>query len=431
MTSPRPPGYFKKLRWKLAALYQRHWRKNEFLAQHRLWLAAEGDRKLRLDYDLGPESVVFDVGGYKGDFAAEIRARFGSRVWLFEPVSRLHRQCLTRFKDDPFVVSLPFGLGDQEQELEMYDDADASGAFNPASVGRPVEKVRLRAFADFLAETGLPKVDLLKINIEGGEFPLLEHLIASGLINKVINLQVQFHDFFPDAAARRERLRQLLTRTHVEQWNFPFIWESWKRRRIGDGALLHTIGDSHGGGIAGLVGAFDLVGGVTHHHLGPRLMHSVGRDGLDLRAYGIADGDTVICCFGEIDCRCHVHKFGPDYRKTIAATVERYAQALLANLERLPRLRLCVYNIPPPIRKAGKLENPEYPYLGTDEERRAYVNCMNELLAEQCARHGLIFVDVAREYADEHGYLRDSQSDGNVHIADPVPLRRFLDLHLR
>jgi FkbM family methyltransferase len=429
--SQRSPSYLKKLRWKLAALYQRHWRGDEFLAQHRLWLAAEGDRKLRLDYDLGLESVVFDVGGYKGDFAAEIRTRFGSRVWLFEPVSRLHRECQARFTDDTSVVSLPFGLGDQEQELEMHDDADASGAFNPASVGRPVEKVRLRAFAEFLAETGLPKVDLLKINIEGGEFPLLDHLIDSGRIKDVGYIQVQFHDFYPEAKPRRERIRRLLSKTHVEQWNFPFIWESWKRRGKGDGFSIHTIGDSHGGGVSGLSGAFDLVGGVTPHHLGPRLMHSIGRDGLDLRKQGIKDGDTVICCFGEIDCRCHVHKFGPDYRKTITATVERYVQALLANLERLPRLRLCVYNIPPPIRKAGKVENPEYPYLGSDEERRAYVNFMNELLAQQCARHGLIFVDLAREYADEHGFLRDSQSDGNVHIADPDPLRRFLELHLR
>lgn len=428
MTSPRPPGYFKKLRWKLAALYQRHWRKNEFLAQHRLWLAAEGDRKLRLDYDLGPESVVFDVGGYKGDFAAEIRARFGSRVWLFEPAERLYSECVKRFVADPAVTCHPFGLGEREEELERRV---VSGGSNSAPAQKPPEMLRLRPASDVLTRLGGRQIDLLKISIEGGEYDLLEQLVASGLINEVLHLQVQFHDFIPNAQARRERLRQLLTRTHVEQWNFPFIWESWKRRRIGDGALLHTIGDSHGGGIAGLVGAFDLVGGVTHHHLGPRLMHSVGRDGLDLRAYGIADGDTVICCFGEIDCRCHVHKFGPDYQKTIAATVERYVQALLANLERLPRLRLCVYNIPPPIRKAGKLENPEYPYLGTDEERRAYVNCMNELLAAQCARHGLIFVDVAREYADEHGYLRDSQSDGNVHIADPVPLRRFLDLHLR
>jgi hypothetical protein len=56
--SQRSPSYLKKLRWKLAALYQRHWRGDEFLAQHRLWLAAEGDRKLRLDYDLGPESAA-------------------------------------------------------------------------------------------------------------------------------------------------------------------------------------------------------------------------------------------------------------------------------------------------------------------------------------------------------------------------------------
>lgn len=429
--TPRPLSSWRKFRWRLAALYHRHWRKDEFLAQHRLWLAAEGDRTLRLDYPLGPDSVVFDVGGYQGDFAAQMRQRYGCQVHLFEPVARFHRHCVERFAADPAVFCHPFGLGDKEEELEMRDDSDASGAFNPASAGKPVEKVRVRPFSIVFSESGVCRIDLLKVNIEGGEFALLDHLIASGLINDVVHLQVQFHDFFPDAAPRRDRLRQLLGRTHVVQWNFPFIWESWKRRHTGEGALLHTIGDSHGGGVTGLLGAFDQVGGVTHHHLGPRLMHSVGRDGLDLRAHGIADGDTVICCFGEIDCRCHIHKFGPDYRRTIAATVGRYVQALLVNLDRLPHLRLCLYNVPPPIRKAGKPESPVYPYLGTDEERLAYVTCMNQHLAEQCERYGLIFVDVAREYADEQGFLRDYQSDGNVHIVDPVPLRRFLDLHLR
>ena len=429
--TPRPLSSWRKFRWRLAAFYHRHWRKDEFLAQHRLWLAAEGDRTLRLDYPLGTDSVVFDVGGYQGDFAAQIRQRYGCQVHLFEPVARFHRHCVERFAADPAVFCHPFGLGDKEEELEMRDDSDASGAFNPASAGKPVEKVRVRPFSTVFAESGVRRIDLLKVNIEGGEFALLDHLIGSGLINDVVHLQVQFHDFFPDAAPRRDRLRQLLGRTHVVQWNFPFIWESWKRRHTGEGALLHTIGDSHGGGVTGLLGAFDQVGGVTHHHLGPRLMHSVGRDGLDLRAHGIADGDTVICCFGEIDCRCHIHKFGPDYRRIIAATVDRYVQALLVNLDRLPHLRLCLYNVPPPIRKAGKPENPEYPYLGSDAERLAYVTCMNELLAEQCERHRLVFVDVAREYADDQGFLRDSQSDGNVHIADPVPLRRFLDLHLR
>jgi|GEM_PF-1075851 len=428
---PRPLSSWRKFRWRLAAFYHRYWRKDEFLAQHRLWLAAEGDRTLRVDYPLGTDSVVFDVGGYQGDFAAQMRQRYGCQVHLFEPVARFHRHCVERFAADPAVFCHPFGLGDKEEELEMRDDSDASGAFNPASAGKPFEKVRVRPFSTVFAESGVRRIDLLKVNIEGGEFALLDHLIASGLINDVVHLQVQFHDFFPDAAPRRDRLRQLLGRTHVEQWNFPFIWESWKRRRAGDGFSLHTIGDSHGGGVTGLVGAFDLAGAVTPHHLGPRLMYSIGRDGLDLRAYGITDGDTVVCCFGEIDCRCHIHKFGPDYRRTIAATVGRYVQALLVNLDRLPHLRLCLYNVPPPIRKEGKPESPVYPYLGTDEERLAYVTCMNQHLAEQCERYGLIFVDVAREYADEQGFLRDYQSDGNVHIVDPVPLRRFLDLHLR
>jgi FkbM family methyltransferase len=230
--STKAPSPFRLLRWRLAALYHRYWRQDEFLAQHRLWLAAQGDRTLRLDYPLGPGSVVFDVGGYQGDFAAQMRERYGCRVWLFEPVARYHRQCLVRFGSDPGVTCLAFGLGDREQELEMRDDSDASGAFNPASAGKPAEKVRLRPFAAVFAETKAAKVDLLKVNIEGGEYDLLEHLLATGLINEVEHLQVQFHDFVPDAAGRRDRLRQRLARTHVEQWNFPFIWESWKRRHM-------------------------------------------------------------------------------------------------------------------------------------------------------------------------------------------------------
>ncbi len=83
------------------------------------------------------------------------------------------------------------------------------------------------------------------------------------------------------------------------------------------------------------------------------------------------------------------------------------------------------------MRKLGRPENPDYPYLGTDEERLAYVRCMNSLLAQHCERHGLLFVDVGAGYSDEAGFLRESQSDGNVHLVDPAPLARFLDQHLR
>lgn len=36
-------------------------------------------------------------------------------------------------------------------------------------------------------------IGLMKINIEGGEYELLERMIELGIINKVKDIQIQFH----------------------------------------------------------------------------------------------------------------------------------------------------------------------------------------------------------------------------------------------
>ena len=36
------------------------------------WLEIKGDQFLRLNYNLNPDSVVFDIGGYKGEFSTSI-----------------------------------------------------------------------------------------------------------------------------------------------------------------------------------------------------------------------------------------------------------------------------------------------------------------------------------------------------------------------
>jgi hypothetical protein len=65
---------------------------------------------------------------------------------------------------------------------------------------------------------------------------------------------------------------------------------------------IHTVGDSH---------SYYGWSGIIHHHLGAVLCYSFGKEKLnkcDIRNFDIKDGDTVIFCFGEIDCRCHIHK---------------------------------------------------------------------------------------------------------------------------
>jgi hypothetical protein len=70
----------------------------------------------------------------------------------------------------------------------------------------------------------------MKINIEGGEYELLEHLINSGLVSRIRRMQIQFHDFVPDAVARRARLVEALARSHRQSWSYYFVWEEWLLR---------------------------------------------------------------------------------------------------------------------------------------------------------------------------------------------------------
>jgi hypothetical protein len=40
---------------------------------------------------------------------------------------------------------------------------------------------------------------------------------------------VQFHEFHPKAYRRRRHNRRSLARSHQQVWDYPWIWEYWRR----------------------------------------------------------------------------------------------------------------------------------------------------------------------------------------------------------
>jgi len=188
---------------------------------------------------------------------------------------------------------------------------------------------------------------------------------------------------------------------------------------------LHTIGDSH---------SDNGWSGIVYHLLGPLLCHSFGKEKLarcDIRKFDIKDGDSIVFCLGEIDCRCHVHKYVSDtvtYQSVIDAIVNNYIEAIELNvsISGIKFKNVCVYNVVPPIQKYNTYENPAYPYLGTDEERKNYVLYFNKKLKERCNDKGYIFFDVYDKYTDENGFLRKDMSDGNVHIKNGIHISNFI-----
>jgi len=211
----------------LASRLLKQYKRSRLSPDMRRWIDDEGDKILRVEYPLGNDATVFDLGGYRGDWAAEIVARYACDVHVFEPVLAFVERVRSRLGRNPKVHVHPFGLGHAAARVPLVlaeDGSTTSGRLSGSTI-----EIEIRAFADFLRDTGIGQVDLMKVNIEGAEYDLLEGMIGDGRIRSVQHLQVQFHPWFPDAAARYEKIRDGLSKTHRMTWRYPFIWENWQR----------------------------------------------------------------------------------------------------------------------------------------------------------------------------------------------------------
>ena len=192
---------------------------------------------------------------------------------------------------------------------------------------------------------------------------------------------------------------------------------------------IHTFGDSHSN---------NGWTQILNHDLGPLLCYSFGKEKLnrcDIRNYNIKDGDTIIFCLGEIDCRCHIHKHITEtttYQDIINKIVNNYFKAIQLNIitSQIKFKNVCVYNVVPPIQKYNTYEQKAMPFLGTDEERKSYVLYFNKILKEKCIENNFIFFDIYDKYLDINGFLRKDLSDDNVHIKNGKYITDFIIEHL-
>lgn len=213
-------------------LLQRYWRyfrwvfmPTPYMQAVKRWRKDNGNDTLRLNYPLDANAIVLDVGGFHGDWAAEVNDTFQATVHVFEPVTTYAEMVSTRFKTVPNVHCYPFGLGGQTEQLEIALLGDKSST---VSAGAEVETVSIVDITTWLQDNAITKVDLIKLNIEGGEFALLERLIATNMISNFKNIQVQFHDTVPNAADRMQRIQTALAETHTLTWQYEFVWENWQ-----------------------------------------------------------------------------------------------------------------------------------------------------------------------------------------------------------
>lgn len=193
------------------------------------WFEANGDKTLRLDYDLDENSIVFDLGGYHGNWAAEIFCKYGCFVHIFEPAQNFTEIIKNKFIKNKKIFIHQCGLSNSNTTANLSFGEDASSTF--AKSDNKTEEIKLVDAMEFFKENNISKIDLMKINIEGGEYDLLEYLIETGYIAQISNIQVQFHDFAPNAIERMKTIQQKLQETHSLTYQYEFVWENWQLKQ--------------------------------------------------------------------------------------------------------------------------------------------------------------------------------------------------------
>ncbi len=192
--------------------------------EHLRWVADNAEH-LRFEFSLNKDSLIIDAGGYDGKWAEEMFRRYKCNIFIFEPVESFFENICDKFEGNEKISSFNVGLSDDYKNQKIYLNEDATSIHHH---NENSEDIILIDFNEFIEKKKITKIDLMKINIEGGEYPLLMSIIKEMNHTRIKNILVQFHIFPEYFDSYREAIENELKKTHDLVFRYDFIWEHWR-----------------------------------------------------------------------------------------------------------------------------------------------------------------------------------------------------------
>ena len=177
---------------------------------------------------LTPASTIIDLGTFKGYTTKLLSRLYGCTIYTCEPMIPFYKEAVTECSSHPNITVLPYGLGAGNQTFYMDNKGDSTSM----CVGTPSEhaqKCELKDFFAFLEERNITAIDLLHVNIEGGEYDLLDYILSKGYQASIGCLIVQFHYKSDTNDANLARYFEVLSRTHRLVYDYHYVWTKWVR----------------------------------------------------------------------------------------------------------------------------------------------------------------------------------------------------------
>jgi len=157
--------------------------------------------------ELGLNSVVMSVGiGEDVSFDLGLMAAFGLNIHAFDPTPRSLAWIRTQHLPDGLHVH-PYGLANRDGDVVFHPPKNPAHVSHSAVVrhasNSPGVRCPVRRLGSLMNIIGVSRIDLLKLDIEGAEYEVLEDLAASQIRPKQI--LVEYHHRFPGIGVVKTR----------------------------------------------------------------------------------------------------------------------------------------------------------------------------------------------------------------------------------
>jgi FkbM family methyltransferase len=144
------------------------------------------------------ESIVYSVGiGQDISFDLSLMSKYNCTIYGFDPTPRVvewlaQQQISTSFR------FYPIGLSDIDGQLTFYSPENEQHISHKAFAENSSKAVvvECQKLSSLMKKFGHEHIDLLKIDIEGFEYPVIDNILEEKIPIK--QLLIEFHHFFPE-----------------------------------------------------------------------------------------------------------------------------------------------------------------------------------------------------------------------------------------
>ena len=203
----------------------------EFLTSQERWEKDKGDEIKIIDYPLDSTSQVIEIGGFTGVWSKKIINKFNPNLIIIEPVPDFVRQLKRAFRKNKKVNIEGVAISTSNKKINLY----VNGCATSETIKVSDKKIRVDCYDInyFISKYNLSKLDLIQVNIECEEYPLIMNWVETGVLKNIKFLQVQFHTFCENYEEKYESISKGLKEIGFEiKYKYDFVWESWENKNI-------------------------------------------------------------------------------------------------------------------------------------------------------------------------------------------------------